>query len=60
MTEYSDLVVRGREDWVDPYFNTIVWDIIKNQNGQVLGEVYMLPPSQNLDGKVRKKVKHGL
>lgn len=57
MTEYSDFVARGRKEWVDPYFNMIAWDIIKNHRGQVVGEVYVLPASQNLEGKVKKKVR---
>lgn len=39
---------------VDPYFQDIPWDIIKDDNGRVIGEVYRIlstPPPRRRQNK---------
>lgn len=44
---------------IDPYMQDVPYDIIRDNNGKVIGEVFQLPTEQLEEGKVkrRKKVK---
>lgn len=42
---------------VDPIMQDVPWEIICDDSGKVLGEVYLLPLRQLNDGLIRKKVK---
>lgn len=37
-------MIRAETVKEDPYFSEIPWDIITNENGEVIGEVYTILP----------------
>lgn len=39
----------------DPYFADIPWDIIKDEKGKVIGEVYMIFPKEKPEWNFRRK-----
>lgn len=41
---------------VDPYFQEIPWDLIYDERGELIGEVYVLLP----DPPPRKRIRKGL
>ncbi|MFK0524784.1 hypothetical protein ACINKY_21525 [Paenibacillus illinoisensis] len=49
---------KPKEVRYDPYFADIPWDIIKDDNGKVIGEVYLVFPKDVPEWiKPRKKVR---
>lgn len=37
------MIRQPRKVEVDPFFQEIPWDIVQDDNGKVIGEVYLLP-----------------
>jgi hypothetical protein len=43
---------------VDPFMQDVPFDIIRNDKGKVLAEVFQLPTEQLNDGMLKRKKKH--
>lgn len=39
----------------DPYFSDIPWDIITNERGEVIGEVYLILPEPRRGKRKKRK-----
>ena len=50
---------KPKEVRYDPYFSDVPWEIIKDDNGKVIGEVYLVYPKDKPEWmqKPRKKVR---
>lgn len=40
---------------VDPFFQDVPWDLIYNDSGELIGEVYVLLGAARREGEVRRK-----
>ncbi|GAA4827848.1 hypothetical protein GCM10023310_00640 [Paenibacillus vulneris] len=46
---------------IDPYFNDIPWEIVYDNNGKVIGEVYVIPHHFTQRGRISwEEVNRGL
>ncbi|MDF2652913.1 MAG: hypothetical protein K0Q73_8718 [Paenibacillus sp.] len=46
-----------RATMVDPYFNEIPWEIIYDENGRVLAEIFVIPHYLSARRKINRRVR---
>jgi hypothetical protein len=53
--EWRVSMQKSEEVRYDPYFSEIPWDIITDDKGKVIGEVYMIYPKEKPEWPIRRK-----